>query len=167
MPFVVQKPGYIVSPYFDHVSYLFDRRWRRPADQMLGLMIKLADTERGSVSAKGRERIHKTLTEADRDRLAEAVELCTGIFEKLGVDRRTVFLGTLNAGHPGGTLPLTAAEAGTLHPDRLPPNLYVADASLLPASLGNPPILTIMALAMRIGRICAGRRQAEVEEACA
>ncbi len=49
----------------------------------------LADTERGSVSAKGRERIRKALTEADRNRLAEAVELCTSIFEKLGVDRRT------------------------------------------------------------------------------
>ncbi len=50
MPFVVQRPGYIVSPYFDYVSYLFDKRWRRPADRMLGLMIKLADTECGSVS---------------------------------------------------------------------------------------------------------------------
>jgi ferredoxin len=157
MPFVVQRPGYIVSPYFDYVSWLFDRRWRRPADRMLGLMIKLADTECGSVSPRGTERIGKTLTGADRQRLDEAVELCTRIFEKLGVDRRTVFLGTLNAGHPGGTLPLTAADAETLHPGRLPPNLYVADASLLPASLGNPPILTIMALAMRIGRICAGQ----------
>lgn len=157
MPFVVQRSGYIVSPYFDFVSWLFDRRWRRSADGMLGLMIKLADTERGSVSSRGRERIDKSLTETDRQRLAKAVELCTAIFEKLGVDRRTVFLGTLNAGHPGGMLPLTATEAETLHPDRLPPNLYVADASLLPASLGAPPILTIMALAMRIGRICAGR----------
>jgi ferredoxin len=158
MPFVVQRPGYIVSPYFDYVSFLFNRTWRRPADRMLGLMIKLADTERGSVSPGRGERICKTLTGADHRTLEEAVELCTGIFEKLGVDRRTVFLGTLNAGHPGGTLPLTAADAQTLHPDRLPPNLYVADASLLPASLGNPPILTIMALAMRIGRICAGRQ---------
>jgi ferredoxin len=161
MPFVVQRPGYIIAPYFDYVSFLFDRRWRRPADRMLGLMIKLADSERGSVSAKGRERIDKALTETDRQRLADAVELCTGIFETLGVDRRTIFLGTLNAGHPGGTLPLTAAEAETLRPARLPPNLYVADASLLPASLGNPPILTIMALATRIGRICAGRWSAE------
>lgn len=159
MPFVVQRPGYIVSPYFDLVSWLFDRRWRRPADGMLGLMIKLADTERGSVSPTGRGRIDKALTDADRRKLAEAVELCTGIFEKLGVDRRTLFLGALNAGHPGGTLPLTAAEAESLHPYRLPPNLYVADTSLLPASLGAPPILTIMALAMRIGRLCAGRRR--------
>lgn len=159
MPFVVRRPGFIVSPYFDYVSWLFDRRWRRPADGMLGLMIKLADTERGSVSPTGRGRIDKALTDADRRKLADAVELCTGIFEKLGVDRRTLFLGTLNAGHPGGTLPLTAAEAETLHPGRLPPNLYVADASLLPASLGAPPVLTIMALAMRIGRICAGRQR--------
>jgi ferredoxin len=163
MPFVVKRPGYIISPYFDFVSYMFNRKWRRPADRMLGLMIKLADTERGSVSPGAGERIRKNLTEADRARLAEAVELCTRIFEKLGVDRKTVFLGTLNAGHPGGTLPLTPADSGTLHPDRLPPNLYVADASLLPASLGGPPILTIMALARRIGRICAGRQKDQAQ----
>jgi choline dehydrogenase-like flavoprotein len=93
--------------------------------------------------------------------------MCFGIFEKPGVDRWAIFLGTLSAGHPGGTLPLTEAEPETLHPDRLSPNLYVADASLLPASLGNPLILTIMALSMRIGRIRARRRRAEVEEACA
>ncbi len=155
MPFVVQRPGYMVCPYFDYVSWLFNRGWRRPADQVLSLMIKLADAESGSVSAKRRGRIDKVLTEADRRRLAEAVELCTAIFERLGIDRRTIRLGTLNGGHPGGTVPLTATDAATLHPDRLPRNLYVADASLLPASLGNPPILTIMALAMRIGRICA------------
>jgi choline dehydrogenase-like flavoprotein len=33
----------------------------------------------------------------------------------------------------------------------------VADASLLPESLGRPPILTIMALATRIARLCAER----------
>ena len=35
-----------------------------------------------------------------------------------------------------------------------PGNLYVADASLLPRSLGNPPILTIMALATRVAKAC-------------
>ena len=28
MPFVVKRPGYIISPYFDYLSFLFDRRWR-------------------------------------------------------------------------------------------------------------------------------------------
>ncbi|HET6814855.1 MAG TPA: GMC oxidoreductase [Actinomycetota bacterium] len=41
---------------------------------------------------------------------------------------------------------------------RRPPadNVYVADASLFPESLGNPPILTIVAMAKRIGRLLAG-----------
>jgi ferredoxin len=161
MPFVVQEPGYIISPYFDYVSWLFDRRWRMPADGMLGLMIKLADSEAGSLPTGGRGRIRKTLTDRDRSRLAEAVETCTRILEAVGVDRRTVFLGTLNAGHPGGMLPLAPADAATLHPGRLPANLYVADASLLPSSLGNPPILTIMALAMKIGRLCVRQSGAQ------
>ena len=64
-----------------------------------------------------------------------------------------MFLGTLNAGHPGGMLPLTSADAETLHPGRLPANMYVADATLFPRSLGNPPILTILALATRVARV--------------
>lgn len=56
-------------------------------------------------------------------------------------------MGTLNSGLGGGMLPLTSAEAETLHSPLLPANLYVSDASLLPRSLSLPPILTIMALA--------------------
>ena len=63
----------------------------------------------------------------------------------------------LNAGHPGGMLPLTGRERDALHADHLPENLYVADASLLPQSLGKPPMLTIMALARRVARICLER----------
>ena len=36
---------------------------------------------------------------------------------------------------------------------KLPDNLYVCDATLLPQALGLPPMLTIMALAKRIARI--------------
>ena len=151
MPFVVQRPGYIISPYFDYLSFLFDRRWRRPADGILALMIKLADSGHGGVPARGRS-LDKTLTAVDRARLAEAEALCRKMLAEFGVDPKSVFLGTLNAGHPGGMLPLTAADAGTLHPERLPANLYVADATLLPRSLGNPPILTILALARRVAR---------------
>jgi ferredoxin len=152
MPFVVQRPGYIISPYFDYLSFLFDRRWRRPADGVLALMIKLADSECGRVSARG-SRLDKRLTAEDRRRLAEAEALCRDLLVRLGVDPADIFLGTLNAGHPGGMLPLTAADATTLHPARLPANLYVADATLLPHSLGNPPILTILALAKRVARV--------------
>ncbi len=53
---------------------------------------------------------------------------------------------------PGERSPLTAANATTLHLSGLPRNLYVADAGLLPRSLGNPPIVTVMALARAVGR---------------
>ncbi len=50
-------------------------------------------------------------------------------------------------------LPLTSAEAETLHSPLLPANLYVADATILPQALGLPPMLTIMAMAKRIATI--------------
>ena len=151
MPFVVQRPGYIISPYFDYLSFLFNRSWRRPASRMLALMIKLADSERGRVPARGAG-LEKRLTAEDRRRLAEAETLCRQILVRFGADPADIFLGTLNAGHPGGMLPLTSAEAASLHPARLPANLYVADSTLLPRSLGNPPILTILALAKKVAR---------------
>jgi len=152
MPFVVQKNHFILSPYFDFLSLFFNRDWRYPAGNIVSLMIKLADTNTGSISGK---EIHKQLTEEDKERLNEGVGLCTEILCRLGVKRNDTFLGTINAGHPGGMLPLTEQEADTLHDSRLPVNLYVADATLFPASLGNPPILTIMALAKKISKLCS------------
>jgi choline dehydrogenase-like flavoprotein len=151
MPFVSQRDGFILSPYFDQLSYFFNRAWQAPAGDILSLMIKLADTGRGSISAG---RLDKTLTRLDRQRIQQGVELCTEVLLRCGARRDGVFLGTLNAGHPGGMLPLTSAERETAHPAALPANLYVADASLLPRSLGNPPILTIIALAKRVSKLC-------------
>ncbi len=150
MPFVVQREHFIVSPYFDQLSFLFNRKWKIPAENIVSLMIKLADENSGRVNGS----VEKNLTPRDEARLAEGVELCTGILEKFGVAREEMFLGTVNAGHPGGMLPLSESEATTLHNNRLPENLYVADATLFPRSLGNPPILTIMAMAKRISKHC-------------
>lgn len=150
MPFVCQQPHYILSPYFDHLSFFFNKNWRLPAENILSLMIKLADSTQGDSDGR---RITKELTTADKERLKQGVELCSDILSRLGIKRESVFLGTINAGHPGGMFPLTAQEALTLHSSRLPDNLYVADASLFPHSLGNPPILTIMAMAKRVARL--------------
>jgi choline dehydrogenase-like flavoprotein len=152
MPFVSTRDRIILSPYFDHMSFLFNSDWRFPAGEIVSIMIKLADEELGRISSRGLE---KTLTGEDQRRLDDGVAICKEILHQFGV-RDEVFLGTVIAGHPGGMLPLTQKEAASLHPDRLPGNLYVADASLLPKSLGNPPILTVIALAKRISKICQG-----------
>ena len=70
----------------------------------------------------------------------------------LGAERGSVFLGTMNASHPGGMLPLTDEAATSFHDERLPDNVYGADSTLFPRSLGNPPILTIVG---RRARSCA------------
>ena len=161
MPFVVEREGYIISPYFDFLSFFFDRRWGRPAGDVIALMIKLADSEVGAVgpgrAGSPRPRVRKGLTVRDRRRLREAVELCTQVLAAAGVPRAQTFLGTGNAGHPGGMLPLDGQERREMQADGLPEGLYVADATLLPKSLGKPPILTVMALAIRVARRCAER----------
>jgi choline dehydrogenase-like flavoprotein len=151
MPFIVERDGYMVSPYFDYLSFFFNKKWSYPAKNILSLMIKLADSTAGRVSVEG---VEKALTKKDRKKLEEGVMLCQEILGRLGILKDRMFLGTINAGHPGGTLPLTTAESVSLHHPSLPSNLYLADASLLPRALGGPPILTIIALAKRISRLC-------------
>lgn len=154
MPFVVQRDRYIISPYFDYLSFLSQPDWRRRAADIVSVMIKLADDNRGTIE---HGRVRKTLSDDDRLRLAQAVKVATEMLARLGVPEGKTFLGLVNGGHPGGMLPLTEAEAASFHHDRLPSNLYVADSSLLPKALGNPPILTIVAMALRAGRLITER----------
>ena len=150
MPFISQQDGYIISPYMDYLSFFFNKNWRLPMQDMASIMIKLADDEIGDTDGKN---INKTLTENDKKRLYKAAAQCREILVHMGIPEEKQFLGTLNAGHPGGMLPLTTDEKDTLHNSNLPDNLYIADATILPKAMGNPPILTIMALAKRIAHI--------------
>ena len=154
MPFIMQQKNFIVSPYFDYLSFFFNKKWRLPAQNIYGIMIKLADTTKGSIS---NGKIDKSLTEDDEKNLEEGLNLCLDIFSQLGIEKERTFLGTVNAGHPGGMLPLTENEAESFHHEQLPDNLYIADATLFPDSLGNPPILTIMAMAKRVAGKCIER----------
>jgi choline dehydrogenase-like flavoprotein len=154
MPFIVQREHYILSPYFDYLSFFFNKKWKHPAGDILSMMIKLADTNSGS-STKGK--VRKRLTDQDKRWLRDGIGMSKEILKGFGVDERRTFLGTLNAGHPGGMLPLTGREAESFHHCRLPANLYLADATLIPKALGNPPILTIIAMAKRVSRLCRQR----------
>ena len=149
MPFFVQLEDFILAPYFDYLSYFFNRRWRPAASDIFSLMIKLTDSGAGSLAGR---RIDTNPSATDRSRLKEGVQLCTEIFGRLGIRRSELIMGTLNAGHPGGMLPLTERDAATLHPSVLPENVWVADASLFPGSPAGPPSLTIMAMAKRVAR---------------
>ena len=152
MPFVSEQPDYILSPYFDWLSFFFNKGWRMPSGNIMSIMIKMADASIGSYDGT---HLDKPLVDSDWETIARAVDKSYDILEAMGIPREKTFFGTLNAGHPGGCFPLTKAEAETLHHSALPSNLHIADASLFPRSMGNPPILTIMALAKRIARNAA------------
>jgi len=153
MPFASERGPYMLSPYFDHLSYFFNRDWPSGAGNILSLMIKLADAPSGKVGVGA---VDKSLSPQDTAALKSAVDVCVDILGRVGIKKSETFFGTLNAGHPGGTLPLTGEDARTLRPGRLPENLFLADATLLPESLGKPPILTIMALAKKVAGVIRG-----------
>ena len=79
MPFVVQRPHFILSPYFDYVSFPFNKMWRYPAKDILGMMIKLADSPTGTVSERS---VGKALADEDRQRLSDGVEICRDILRR-------------------------------------------------------------------------------------
>ena len=134
MPFVSHREKYIISPYIDWLSFFFNRSWRKPMDGIASLMIKLADVEQGDVH---HGKMRKTLTPLDHQRLQQGVGDCREILMRMGAKADDIFLGTLNAGHPGGMLPLSQAEAATLHSPLLPDNLYVCDAAVRPLAEGG------------------------------
>jgi choline dehydrogenase-like flavoprotein len=140
----------IISPYFDLLSYWFHKPWHDvPKENRVGMMIKLADTEQGTVHADGT--ITKSITDIDRERLEKAKGEVIQIMEASNVKGPFVD-GMINGGHLGGTVPLEKEDVPSMHPSWLPEDLWVADLSLLPHSQGMPAMLTTSALALQVAR---------------
>ena len=150
MVWFAKKEYYILSPYFDLLSYWFHRPWKDvPAENRVGMMIKLADVEQGSVAVDGT--VTKSLTDVDWQRLDEAKTKAKEIMTASGVTGPFVD-GMIHGGHIGGTVPLTKDDVKTMHPLWLPEGLWVADLSLMPRSQGLPTMLTAAALALRVAK---------------
>jgi choline dehydrogenase-like flavoprotein len=150
MAWFIKRENYILSPYFDLLSFWFHKPWKDvPAEDRVGMMIKLADTEQGSVAADGT--VTKSLTQADYGSLEKAKAEAKQIMDAAGVTGPFVD-GMIHGGHLGGTVPLTKDDVETMHPSWLPRDLWVADLSLMPRSQGLPAMLTTSALSLRVVR---------------
>jgi choline dehydrogenase-like flavoprotein len=148
MVWVIKKDNYILAPYFDILSYWFHRPWKNvAAEDRVGMMIKLADSENGAVSADGT--VTKKLSQADIDGLEAAKVEAKRIMDASSVSGPFVD-GLVHGGHLGGTVPLSRADVESMHPASLAEGLWVADLSLLPRSQGLPTMLTTAALSMRV-----------------
>jgi choline dehydrogenase-like flavoprotein len=150
MVWFAKREKYILSPYFDILSFWFHKPWKEvPLENRVGMMIKLADTENGIVAADGR--VIKSLTKVDRERLEDAKVEAIRIMEASGVEGPYVD-GMINGGHVGGTVSLSKDDVQSMRPSWLPKDLWVADLSLMPRSQGLPTMLTTAALSLRVTR---------------
>ncbi len=150
MVWYTKHEDYILSPYLDILSHLFHKPWRNVSiDDRVGIMVKLADIEEGAVFADGK--VQKAIKKEDHLRLDEAIEVAKNIMETAGVSGPYIN-GVHNAGHLGGTVPLTRSDVSSMKPSWLPDGLWVADLSLAPRSQGLPTILLTAALALRVTR---------------
>ena len=115
-------------------------------DDVLGLMVKIKDEAVGAVN----ENVEKGITNRDAVLLSEGAAVAGSILAEAGADPSTFVTTPLRGAHPGGT-----ARIGEVVDKNLATEvngLYVADASVLPATPGAPPILTIVALAKYVSK---------------
>jgi choline dehydrogenase-like flavoprotein len=110
------------------------------------------DTTEGRVFPDGT--ISKTVTPADRARLDRGGALARRILHLAGATEDTIVtLGKIYGGHLGATAAIGEVVDTRLQTDV--DGLFVCDGSVLPLAPGLPPVLTIMALAKRLGRTLA------------
>lgn len=144
------RDGYMLSPYYDLLAHFFHKPWRnRRVGDHVGMMIKLADSADGEVLPDGT--VHKAMTAQDLERLEVARTEAVAVMKAAGVEGPFVD-GVVNGGHMGGTVPLEAGDADTMHPSWLPEGLWVADLSLAPRAEGLPTVLVAAALGLRVAR---------------
>ncbi len=142
--------GFILSPHYARhsVEILNHKGYEVSEKDILGLMIKIKDEMSGSVHADGT--IEKYMTDKDSVALLEGTIIATEILEQAGVEPKSICTTSLRGAHPGGTAAIGKVVNSNLETEI--EGLFIADASVLPEAPGAPPMLTIMALAKRLGK---------------
>jgi len=146
--------GFIVTTAYTHNEqrlrfYCGDQAESFLKNRWMGILIKIRDEAVGRVFPDGT--VSKGVTPRDREKLDKGARLAREMLLQAGADPKTVLKApTIYGGHNGAS----AAVGEIVDTDMKTEvdNLYVSDASVLPLSPGLPPILTIMALARRLGR---------------
>jgi len=144
--------GFIISPVIDlrldMLLYLplMRKMIAFKRDRLLGLMTKIADDSSGKVLPNGK--LKKPVTDNDLKKLEKGVKMSEEILYQAGVKPKSIFVTGVRGAHPGGT----AAIGRTVDKEFKTEinGLYVCDASIFPSAPGNPPVLTLVALAKKL-----------------
>ncbi|MBI4814225.1 MAG: GMC family oxidoreductase [Methanobacterium sp.] len=142
--------AYFISPHVSSqlVPLMAEKGFNARNEDVVGLMVKIADESNGSLNDDGS--ITKPLTNADLKLLTEGYDKSVKILTEMGVDPSSIVSTAIRGAHPGGT-----AAMGTVVNRSLETRingLFIADASVIPHAPGRPPILTITSLAKRLAK---------------
>jgi choline dehydrogenase-like flavoprotein len=121
-------------------------------NKLLGVMVKVKDEFHGRITADGT--ISKPLNEDVMQKIKKGVGHAEAILGKAGVKRKDIFAGKPLGGHPGGTVRLGVHLDTNCQTEIT--NCYCVDNSIIPEPWGQPPTVTIMAMAKRLAKHLAG-----------
>lgn len=142
---LLKRKYLIIAPHFS--SILVDKIPDASSEDILGMMVKIKDDNQGQVTT---EKVVKYSTARDVGLLCEGAALAGSILTAAGVDPTSLVSTPARGAHPGGTAAI--GRVVDLNLETEIENLFVADASVLPRAPGAPPVLTILALAKRLGK---------------
>ena len=117
-------------------------------NKWVGVLVKIGDEAVGRIFPDGT--VSKGVTPRDREKFEKGAQLAKDILLRAGAEPKTILKQpTLYGGHNGGSAAIGEIVDTDLRTEV--DNLFVCDASVLPLAPGLPPILTILALARRLG----------------
>ncbi len=144
---LIKKNDIVMAPHFSEILVKKLHEYKARKRDILGMMIKIKDEPSGKVTQND---VVKFNTANDVALLAEGSAAAGSILTEAGVDPRNIVSTYARGAHPGGTAAIGQVVNKNLKTEI--EGLYVADASVFPQAPGAPPILTIIALAKRLGK---------------
>ncbi|HEY0196765.1 MAG TPA: GMC oxidoreductase, partial [Methanobacterium sp.] len=141
---------YFLSPHFSNqlVSLLQEKGFPARDQDVLGIMVKIADDANGKLLEDGS--IKKQLTSEDAELLKEGYHKSVQILLEAGVDESSIVTTPIRGAHPGGTAAIGRVVDQSMETQII--NLFIADASVIERAPGRPPILTITAIAENVAK---------------
>ncbi len=143
---LIKLDDLILSPHYSGILKDKLQKYNAGNNDILGIMVKIADEPSGKVRE---DSIEKYSTSVDVALLAEGSAVAGTILKESGVNPVTLTSTPARGAHPGGTAAIGQVVDTNLETEIS--GLFVADASVFPNAPGAPPVLTIVALAKRLG----------------
>lgn len=147
---IIEHDDFILSPHYSEILHSKLNKYKARKKDILGIMVKIADEPSGKVYM---DKIEKYSTSEDVALLASGSAIAGSILKEAGVEPTTLTSTPVRGAHPGGTAAIGDVVNTDLETEVS--GLYVADASVFPNAPGAPPLLTILALARRLGMYIA------------